>query len=169
MKSPRISSKICGEVTLTHFLTSSVAFSAKVYSEIKCIMADTKSTALYLGAVMLPFGFGTVLSSPYYAKCFKEMGEEKDRSSLMFWSFAEVVAGVYIVKDHNKWGNIDEILVSSVGWGMLAEGAMCCMFPEQYLSKVRKTGNYDQEPYIQLMGGALIGVGAYFLKIGLGK
>ena len=97
------------------------------------------------------------------------MGEEKDRSSLMFWSFAELVAGVYIVKDHNKWGNVDEILVSSIGWGMLAEGAMCCAFPQQYLSKVRKTGNYDKESSIQLLGLGMVGLGAYFLKIGLGK
>ena len=129
-------------------------------------MAQTKTTSLYLGAVMLPFGFGAVLSTPYYAKLFKEIGEEKDRSSILFWSFTELAVGVCIVKDHNKWGTTNEALVTSIGWGMIAEGAMFCVIPEQYLSIFRKFG---KESYIQYMGVAMIGAGAYFLKVGLGK
>lgn len=116
---------------------------------------------------MLPFGFGTVLSTPYYSKLFREIGEDKDRSSLLFWSFTELAVGVCIVKDHNKWGNMNEMLVSSVGWGMLVEGAMVCAIPEQYLSMYRKFVGKDS--YIKYLGVAMIGFGSYFLKVGLEK
>eukprot|EP01083_Nonionella_stella_P056159 148044_1 len=129
-------------------------------------MARTKQTSLYLGAVLLPFGFGTVLSTPYYAKMFKEISESKARAPILFWSFTELVVGVYIVKDHNKWGNVNEALVSSVGWGMLAEGALFCAIPQQYLSVAWSSIN---ESYLKYMGVAMIALGGYFIKVGLEK
>eukprot|EP01083_Nonionella_stella_P316052 1143932_1 len=127
--------------------------------------SETKKQALYLGCMLLPFGFGAVLSSPYYSAMFKEIGEAKDRSSSLFVSFSEIAYGVYILRNHNTFNTVPEALISSIGYVCIIEGALISALPEQYLAFGR--GMLRKEEYVKYLGFAVIGIGGYFLKLGL--
>ena len=64
-----------------------------------------------------------------------------ERALRVIVAAAELIAGLFLVFNHNVWGNWQEGLVSLLGWLMLAEGVFYLLLPESVVRAVIKMFN----------------------------
>ena len=64
-----------------------------------------------------------------------------ERALRVIVAAAELIAGLFLVFNHNVWGNWQEGLVSLFGWLMLAEGVFYLLLPESVVRAVIKMFN----------------------------
>lgn len=68
---------------------------------------------------------------------------EKEASFLFLAGLVEATAGLAIVLSHNLWSSPAEIIISFLGWAMIAEGSICLLlntkFPQGVVNHMIKS------------------------------
>ncbi len=89
-----------------------------------------------------------------------------DRALRMVISAAEIIAGLFLVLNHNLWDSWPQRIVSAVGWLVVLEGALYLVLPESTVKKILKLFN-TKGWYV---GGGVVSVllGLYLVNYGFG-
>jgi hypothetical protein len=87
-----------------------------------------------------------------------------DRALRMIISVAELIAGLFLVLNHNLWDTWPERIVSLVGWLVVIEGAFYLLMPESVVKKTLRAFN-TKGWYV---GGGIISIllGIYLMNYG---
>jgi len=113
------------------------------------------------GLIILAIGVGFFISRRFYVKLYKNIQNEP-LSTLTFGIFAMTI-GLLQTSIHNFWGTFDEGLISFLGWGTLAKGALFLVLP----GFVDKAADWEvAKKLVPVAGVLLLVVGAYLTWIG---
>lgn len=115
--------------------------------------------AQIFGLVYLSISVGIIFSKKYYQKALASM---LDNTGLMYLGgLMALVAGFFIVKEHNIWSNDWTVLVTIFGWLALIKGILLLAAP-QFVDTFRswyKPENINKFVFIPLIIGLVF---AYF-------
>lgn len=81
-------------------------------------------------------------------------------------AIAEFVAGLFLIFNHNLWGNFAEGLVSLFGWLLALEGALYLFLPDRGVKKL--VGFFNKKGWYAFGGLLSIVLGIYLIRIGFG-
>lgn len=119
-------------------------------------MDITTFLAQLWGPVMLAVGLGIFVSRTYYIKIYRDL--EKDVLAVLLFGMVAMTAGLTHVLYHNLWNTFPQILVSIVGWSLLAKGLLFIVVP----AFVDKVGDgWANMKLIPFAGVLMLLVGGY--------
>ncbi len=108
------------------------------------------------GPVLLAMGIGFFVSRSYYVRVYRDL--EKETLAALLFGMVMMTAGIAQVLFHNAWNTLPAILVSIIGWGMIAKGAVFIIAPKV----VDDAGNrWAKLKLIPVAGTAVLLIGAY--------
>ena len=122
------------------------------------------TTTLYLaslwGPIILAVGVGVFVSRSYYMRIYREL--EKDALSVLIFGMVAMATGIIQVSMHNIWGNLPEVIVSLLGWGLLIKGTAFIIVPKL----VDMGGDWAADSkLVPTVGGFMLLIGAYLTWI----
>lgn len=95
-------------------------------------------TTLFLSQLMGPLfllmGLSFAFNQDFYVEWFKRF--DKSDAFLFLASTLETLGGIAIVLHHNIWGSAPEVIVSLMGWLMIAEGSLILLTTKGYVKMV---------------------------------
>ncbi|MEX2340995.1 MAG: hypothetical protein WD605_01605 [Candidatus Paceibacterota bacterium] len=116
------------------------------------------------GPALLAMGVGIFVSKGYYTKIYRDI--EKEPLALLLFGFVGVAAGIAHIQAHNVWSNLPEIIVSLLGWILLAKAFVFLIKPKLADEWGNRVGNAKMIPTATavavVIGGYLTWVG-YFM------
>lgn len=114
------------------------------------------------GPVLLAVGIGVFVSKSFYARIYRDI--EKEPMALLLFGFIGTAAGIVHIQVHNVWDNLPEIIISLLGWMLLAKALVFLIKPglaDQWGNKVTKTNKLV--PFVTVVAVIL---GAYLTWVG---
>lgn len=125
-------------------------------------MELTTFLAQLWGPGLLAFGLGFFMSREYYVRVYKDL--DKATLAVLVFGMAAIAAGLAQVTAHSVWNTLPEIVVSLLGWGLLAKGTVFAISPKT----VDRAGNWwGRNPQmLSLAGAAMLLMGAYLSYVG---
>lgn len=87
------------------------------------------------GPVLLVVAVGILLNRSYYAKIYRDL--DKDVLAVLVFGMVGMTAGIAHIQFHNVWDTVPQMIVSFLGWGLVAKSALFLAAP----SFVDKTGD----------------------------
>lgn len=119
-------------------------------------MDITTFLAMLWGPTILAVAIGVFLSRPYYLKIYRDL--DKSPLAVLVFGMIAMTAGIAHVYFHNSWDTLPEIVVSFLGWGLLAKGALFLVAPKF----VDKAGDgWAKKKLIPVAGTLMLVVGGY--------
>ncbi len=113
------------------------------------------------GPVLVALGIGILLSRNYYVKVYRHL--ENETLAVLAFSIVAMVAGIVHVQFHNVWNTFPEVVISILGWGTLAKGAVLAIFPKA----VDQWGDWVADTKLFAVSAVLcLILGAYLVTIG---
>lgn len=108
------------------------------------------------GPVLLLIGIGIFTSPSYYGALYRDFAREPF-AAFVFGIFATAF-GIAQVGLHNEWGDLQEIVVTMLAWGMLVKGAVFIVAPD-----IAAYGGamVSSRRFVAGIGAAIIAVGGY--------
>jgi hypothetical protein len=124
-------------------------------------MEITTFLAQLWGPTILAVALGVFVSRNYYIKIYRDL--EKDVLAVLVFGMIAMVVGIAHILHHNVWGSLPEMVVSFLGWAVLAKGVLFLVVP----GFVDKAGDaWVDRKLIPLAGILMLVVGAYLSWIG---
>lgn len=80
------------------------------------------------GPVVLAIGIGVFVSRNYYIRVYRDL--EKDPLAVIVFGMIAMGAGIAQVLSHNMWDTLLQVVVSILGWGLLAKGVTFLVIPK---------------------------------------
>lgn len=108
------------------------------------------------GPVLLLIGVGIFVGSTHYRTIYRELKSEPF-AAFVFGIFATVL-GLGHVGMHTQWGTLQEIIITLLGWGLLAKGAVFIVAPDFAAAGGRLVSSRAS---VNLIGAVLIALGGY--------
>lgn len=90
-------------------------------------MDITTFLAQLWGPTIVAVGLGVLVHRAYYIGVYRDL--EKHSLALLVFGMVAMTAGIAHISFHNVWGTLPEIIVSFLGWGLLAKGALFLVAP----------------------------------------
>jgi hypothetical protein len=97
----------------------------------------TLALSQLMGPVLLLLGISFHLKRKDYFEMFKQL--EQKASILFLAGIVEFTAGLSIVLHHNLWNSPAEIVITILGWGMIAEGSMALLNDKISIKKMMRS------------------------------
>jgi hypothetical protein len=119
-------------------------------------MDITTFLAQLWGPVMLAIGIGIFTSRAYYVRIYREL--EKDAPAVLIFGMVAMAAGIAQISYHNIWDTLPQVVVSLLGWGALAKGAVFIIAPKFVDRAGDRWANLKMIPFA---GGIVLLIGAY--------
>lgn len=91
-------------------------------------MDITTFLAQIWGPILIAIAFGFFFSTKYYIRIYRDL--EKESFAVLFFGMVAMAGGIAHILAHNIWGNLSQIIVSLLGWGVLIKGIICVAFPK---------------------------------------
>lgn len=124
-------------------------------------METTLFLAQIWGPTILAVGIGIFVSRGYYIKIYRDL--EKEKFATLVFGMMAVAAGAAHIGAHNTWGTLPEIVVSFLGWGLFAKGAVLTIAPKL----ADKAGDWTvKSKLIPWTGGFAVLIGVYLCWLG---
>lgn len=119
-------------------------------------MNATMFLAHLWGPVLLAIGLGVFVSRSYYVRVYRNL--QKEALAVLLFGMIAIVWGILQVGAHNLWGTPAEVIISIIGWGMLAKGLLFAVAP----GVVDRAGDKTADSGLIPMAGVLmLVIGAY--------
>lgn len=113
------------------------------------------------GPILVVLGIGILVSRSYYVRVYR--GLENETLALMIGAVAFMAAGIAQVLAHNTWDSLPEIVISLLGWALLAKGVVLAIFPRA----VDRWGDVAaRSQYFNIAAAATIILGGYLTALG---
>lgn len=80
------------------------------------------------GPIFVAMSFGIFISRDYYLKIYRDL--EKETLAVLCFGLLTLSLGIVQVEVHNVWGTLPQIIISFLGWAMLAKGIVLVVKPE---------------------------------------
>ncbi|MDP1624921.1 MAG: hypothetical protein Q8L64_04080 [bacterium] len=90
-------------------------------------MELTSFFAQIWGPILVAVALGFFFSRKYYITIYRDL--EKESFAVLFFGMVAMAAGIVHIMGHNVWGNLSQVVVSLLGWGLLVKGIICVTFP----------------------------------------
>ena len=124
-------------------------------------MDVTMFLAQIWGPIMLAVGLGIFSSRRHYMHVYKDL--DKETFAVFTFAMMAITVGILQINVHNAWGTLPQIVVSILGWGLLAKGALFAIAPHW----ADKWGNWEADSkLISITGTALFILGLYLSWVG---
>ncbi|OHA59960.1 MAG: hypothetical protein A2589_03600 [Candidatus Vogelbacteria bacterium RIFOXYD1_FULL_46_19] len=124
-------------------------------------MDVTTLLAQIWGPVILAIGLGVLVSRSYYLKIYRDL--EKETLAMLIFAMVAIAVGIIHIRIHNVWGNLSEILISFLGWALLAKGLMFAIAPKF----VNRAGDWAvKAKAVPVAGIVMLIIGAYLSWVG---
>jgi uncharacterized protein YjeT (DUF2065 family) len=127
-------------------------------------LSTMNDTTLFLsqliGPVAIVIGLSVLIRHDAYMEFIRNLA--KNRSLLLYNGMIESTAGLAIVLNHNLWSTAAEVIISLIGWGMVAEGVF-----DLFVSKTTiKDMAHSSVGILKVTGLVTVLVGAYLVYVG---
>jgi len=116
------------------------------------------------GIYLVVAGLALLLRQKWFMSVVHMFVEEKLLRLIV--AIAELVAGLFLIFNHNLWGSFAEGLVSLFGWAMALEGAMYLFLSDRAVRKL--IGFFNKKGWYSFGGLLSIVFGIYLIRIGFG-
>lgn len=124
-------------------------------------METTILLAQIWGPVIFAVGLGIFVSRDYYIKIYRDL--EKEKFAALVFGMMALAAGAAHIGMHNTWGTLPEIVISLLGWGLFAKGAVLTIAPKF----ADKAGDWTvKSKMVPSAGGFALLVGVYLSWLG---
>ncbi len=124
-------------------------------------METTIFLAQIWGPVIFAVGLGIFVSRDYYIKIYRDL--EKEKFAALVFGMMAIAAGAAHIGVHNTWGTLPEIVISFLGWGLFAKGAVLAIAPKF----ADKAGDWTvRSKMVPAAGGFALLVGVYLSWLG---
>jgi len=124
-------------------------------------METTLFLAQIWGPVTLAVGIGIFVSRDYYIKIYRDL--EKEKFAALVFGMIALAAGAAHIGAHNTWGTLPEIIISLLGWGLFAKGAVLTIAPKL----ADKAGDWTvKSKLVPSAGGFAVVMGLYLCWLG---
>lgn len=124
-------------------------------------MDITTLLAQLWGPILVAVGLGFFLSTKYYVTVYRDL--EKESFAVLFFGMLAMAGGIAHIMAHNVWGNLPQVLVTLLGWGLLIKGVICVTFPKL----ADRGGDWAlNAKVVPAAGGFALLLGAYLSWIG---
>lgn len=108
------------------------------------------------GPVLLAVAVGVMLNRAYYVKIYRDL--DKDVLAVLVFGMVGMTAGIAHIQFHNAWETLPQVVVSFLGWGLVAKSVLFLAAP----SFVDKTGDvWAKYKLIPVAGILTLIVGGY--------
>lgn len=114
------------------------------------------------GIYLIVGGLAYMMRRKYFMSVVKEF--VNDKALRMIIAVAEIVAGLFLVLNHNIWDTWPERIVSLSGWILLLEGVMYLLVPEAMLK--RCINKFNTKAWYVGGGIASVLLGIYLINFG---
>ena len=91
-------------------------------------MDITTFLAQIWGPILIAIAFGFFFSTKYYIRIYRDL--EKESFAVLFFGMVAMAGGIAHLLPHNILGNLSQIIVSLLGWGLHINGIICVAFPQ---------------------------------------
>ncbi|HEY1037124.1 MAG TPA: hypothetical protein VGE62_00915 [Candidatus Paceibacterota bacterium] len=124
-------------------------------------MDITLFLAQIYGPVLLAVGAGVFVSTRYYVKIYRDL--DKDALAVLVFGMFGMAIGIVQVSFHNVWDTFLQGLISFIGWGFIAKGALFLIAP----GIVDRMGDeWANRKLVPLAGFFMVLIGAYLTWAG---
>ena len=121
----------------------------------------TQFLAQLMGPILALIGIALITRKKAFKEFVSNLAE--DPSLLLYNGMLESTAGLAVVLNHNLWNTIPEIIISILGWGMLAEGALDLFVTKK---NIKLYGRSINDSMMNLSSVLMIVAGAYLSYAG---
>lgn len=124
-------------------------------------MELTTLLAQIWGPILVAVGLGFFFSTEYYVRVYRDL--EKESFAVLFFGMFAMAGGIAHILAHNIWGDLPQIIVSLLGWGVLIKGVICVTFPKL----ADRGGDWAlNAKVVPAAGGFALLLGAYLSWVG---
>lgn len=124
-------------------------------------MELTTLLAQIWGPGILAVGAGVFLSGSYYRRIYRDL--EQSPLAVLTFGMAAIAAGITQAIFHTEWNTLPEIVVTVLGWGLLAKGAIFLLAPRF----VDRAGDlWADRKLVPVAGILMLIMGGYLCWIG---
>lgn len=124
-------------------------------------MDSTIFLAQIWGVGLFAMGIGVFVSRKHYISVYRDI--QKETLSVLLFAIVAISAGILQIQYHNVWGTFSEVVVSLLGWMLLAKGLAFAIVP----SLVDRGGDFQVDSKLVPVSGAfMLILGAYLLWLG---
>lgn len=119
-------------------------------------MENTIFLASMWGPAMLAVGIGFFMSKRHYQKIYRDI--QREPFALLIFGMAGIAAAIAQISMHNVWGNLTEVIISFLGWGLLLKSILFLVMP----NFTDKIGNrVARANLVGMAGTVMIVIGGY--------
>ena len=111
----------------------------------------------FVGVFFLVMAVSILLNQKIYKKLMKDLCGEPNTQTLMF-GFVAFIVGLPFILMHNKWNNLNQIIVSLWGWSAFIKGVMILCLPDMYRNICK---SLNSESYLKTKGVVCLALGLY--------
>jgi hypothetical protein len=116
------------------------------------------------GIYLIIGGLACLIRQKWFMSVVHNFVEEKLLRLVV--AIAELVAGLFLIFNHNIWSSFGEGLVSLFGWMMALEGALYLFLSDKAVRKL--IGFFNKKGWYTFGGVLSIVLGIYLIRIGFG-
>ena len=91
---------------------------------------------------------------------------EKNSAYVFMDGLIEPSVGLAIILNHNYWGNLNEIIITALGWLMLFEGALVLLGTKASVKAAMRSMSKSMDSLLSGMAVGCVLVGAYLTWMG---
>lgn len=125
------------------------------------IMDITIFLAQIWGPVIFAVGIGVFTSRSYYLQIYRNL--EKETLAVLCFGMFGMALGIIQINVHNVWGTFAQVIISFLGWALLAKATLFIVAPRF----VDQSGDWAANLKLVPVSGILMLVcGAYLSWIG---
>ncbi len=124
-------------------------------------MDTTTFLAQLWGPAILAVGVGIFISPKYYTRVYRDL--EKETLSVLLFAMVAISGAITQIHFHNIWGSFTQIVISLLGWMLLAKGLAMAIVP----GFVDRGGDFQVKSNLIPAGGVVMVIlGAYLSWVG---
>jgi uncharacterized membrane protein len=116
------------------------------------------------GIYLIIAGLACLVRQNWFMSIVHNFVEEKLMRVIV--SAAELIAGLFLIFNHNVWSSFSTGLVSLFGWMMAVEGATYLFLPDRSFRKL--IGFFNKKGWYSFFGLVAIVLGIYLTRISFG-
>lgn len=113
-----------------------------------------------IGPVAMVIGLSMLIRQDAYREFIQSIS--RDRSLLLYNGMIESTVGLALILHHNMWNTPAQVIISLIGWGMMAEGIF-----DLFVSKTTiKDLTHSAKGMMTMTGLITLLLGAYLAYVG---
>ncbi len=113
------------------------------------------------GPIIAAIALGVLVSRSYYVKLYRDL--EKETLAVLLFAMVAMGVGILQIMVHNAWDSFPQIVISLLGWGLVAKGALFAVAPRL----VDRAGDWAVDSkVIPAIGSLMLILGGYLSWLG---